>query len=207
MKKRFLCAILALIMMISLVPVTAMNASAASMKTSEDAIKFIKQYESYSKNCYKDGDRYSIGYGTLCDEKHPLGTEVHTIEEVDASAALAEELVEVEKAVNSMGLSLTQSQFDALVSFSYNNGTAWIYGNGIWKSAVTGRKTGSDFLYAIGLWSNDSTGFSYGLMKRRLAEANMYLNGIYSKTPPTNYTYVLYDANGGTLTNPYDSSA
>ena len=207
MKKRFLCAILALIMMISLVPVTAMNASAASMKTSEDAIKFIKLYERYSKECYKDGDRYSIGYGTLCDEKHPLGTEKHTLEEVDASAALAKELVEVEKAVNSMGLSLTQNQFDALVSFSYNNGTAWMYGSGIWKSAVTGRKTGNDFLYAIGLWSNDSTGFSVGLMNRRLAEANMYLNGIYSKNPPANYTYVLFDANGGTLTNSYDSGS
>lgn len=206
MKKRFLCAILALIMMISLVPVTAMTASAASMKTSDAAIKFIKQYESYNRTCYKDGDRYSIGYGTLCDKDH-TGGKTHTIEEIDASEALAEELPEIEEAVNSMGLSLTQSQFDALVSFSYNNGTAWIYGNGIWKSAVTGKKTGNDFLYAIGLWSNDSAGFSYGLMKRRLAEANMYLNGIYDKNPPANYTYVLFDANGGTLTNSYDTSS
>ena len=206
MKKRILCAILALIMMISLVPVTAMNASAASMKTSDDAIKFIKQYEGYTKTCHKDGDRYSIGYGTLCDKDHS-GGQTHTITEVEASEALAKELPEIEKAVNAMGLSLPQNRFDALVSFSYNNGTAWIYGSGIWKSAVTGGKTGNDFLYAIGLWSNDSTGFSAGLMNRRLAEANMYLNGIYSKTVPTNYTYVLFDANGGTLTNSYDSGS
>lgn len=206
MKKRFLCAILALILIVSLVPVTAMTASAASMKTSDDAIKVIKQFEGYTKTCYKDGDRYSIGYGTLCDENHSGGA-THTITEVDASAALIAELPEVEKAVNALGLSLTQNQFDALVSFSYNNGTAWIYGSGIWKSAVTGRKTGNDFLYAIGLWSNDSTGFSAGLMNRRLAEANMYLNGIYSKTAPANYTYVLFDANGGTLTNSYDSGS
>ena len=39
------------------------------------------------------------------------------------------------------------------------------------------------------------------LVRRRMCEANMYLNGVYSQTPPENYCFVKYDANGGT-TNP-----
>ena len=206
MKKRILCAFLALMMLISLVPVTAMNASAASRTTSEAAIKFIKQYESYSKTCHADGTRYSIGYGTKCDGDHTGGTK-HTITEVEASAALAKELPAIEAKINGMGLNLSQNQFDALVSFSYNNGTAWISGSGIFKNAVMGGKTGNEFVYAISLWSNAHEGFSSGLMNRRLAEANMYLNGVYTKEKPTNYTYVLFDANGGTLTNSMDSGS
>lgn len=203
MKKRFLCALMALIMLVSLVPVTALTASAASLTTSEDAISVIKDLEGYRSKCYKDGSQYSIGYGTKCDEKHTSETDVHTITENDANTALREELTAVEKAVNNFAtansLSLTQGKFDALVSFSYNCGTAWMNGSGTFKKAVVNGTTGNDFLYAICLWCNDSTGVSNGLLNRRLIEANMYLNGDYSGAG--NYTYVKYNGNGGTATD------
>ena len=39
------------------------------------------------------------------------------------------------------------------------------------------------------------------LINRRLAEANLYLNGIYSTAAPAAYTYVILDPNGGTAGN------
>ena len=43
MKKRIVCVLLTLIMLVSLVPATALTASAASLKTSEAAITIMKK--------------------------------------------------------------------------------------------------------------------------------------------------------------------
>lgn len=53
------------------------------------------------------------------------------------------------------------------------------------------------FLFAISLWANVSSTPDANLINRRLAEANLYLNGVYSKSAPANYTYVILDPNGG----------
>lgn len=204
MKKRIVCVLLTLIMLVSLVPATALTASAASRTTSESAITVLKQLEGYSKSCQKDGSQYFIGYGTVCEEKH-VGDEdgQHTImEESVADEALRAEVAKMDTAVNkfasSNGLNLSQSKHDALVLFSYNCGTAWMSGTGVFKSAVTSGATGNEFLNAICLWNN--SGDKTDLTKRRMVEANMYLNGVYSNVAPSNYTYVTFDANEGTMT-------
>ena len=173
MKKRIVCALLALIMLVSLVPVTAVTASAASV--SNDLVEFVKKFEGFSEKCKADNTQYSIGYGTVCpgsDADHKA-SKVHTISEADAKAALDKELQaaadSVNKFVTKHGLSLSQNQFEALVSFSYNCGTGWMSADGIFRQAVLQGKTGNDFLYAITLWSVGGT----GLAKRRLCEANM----------------------------------
>ena len=203
MKKRIMCALMTLVMLFSLVPVTALTASAASV--SNDLVEVIKVFENNTEfeeaSCYKDGSQYSIGYGTVCpgsDEDHENG-KVHTITEAEAKAALAKELDSAASAVSKFavkyGLSLTQGQFDALVSFSYNCGTGWMSADGIFRQAVIEGKTGNDFLYAITLWSVGGV----GLANRRLCEAAMYLDGVYTTTAPANYTYVRLDANGGSM--------
>ena len=204
MKKRILCTLLALILLVSLVPAAALTASAATLTTSDAAIEVLKQFEGYSKYCEWDNSQWSVGYGTKCDGKnHPAnpsnGDEGgHQITEVEANEALRAELATVEAAVNKIS-GLNQSKFDALVLFSYNCGTAWIGGSGTLKSAVTSGTTGNDFLNAISLWCTSGGDVSDGLLNRRLAEANMYLNGVYSRYAPSNYTYVKYNGNGGTV--------
>ena len=206
MKKRFLSALMAMIMLFSLVPAAALTASAASFTTSTAAINMLKEFEGYSKECEWDNAQWSVGYGSACTESgHPStktnGTKGgHTITEVEAVAALRKELETVEKAVNSFassnGIAMTQSKFDALVSFSYNCGTAWMRGSGAFKQAIVNGVTGNEFLYAISLWSAASGKILPSLVNRRLAEANLYLNGVYSAKRPANYTYVLFDGNG-----------
>lgn len=94
-------------------------------------------------------------------------------------------------------LYLNQYQHDALVSFSFNCNTDWMNQVGRFNSAVTRGADVNTFLFAISLWANVSSTPDANLINRRLAEANLYLNGVYSKSAPANYTYVILDPNGG----------
>lgn len=193
MKKRILCVLLTLIMLISLVPATAITAAAATNAISESAITILKQLEGYSTKCNAKG---YTGYGTLCTEKGYHGG--HAINEKQADVALREKLKELDSAVNSFasrkGISLSQSKHDGLVLFSFENGTAWTTGTGDLQAAIASGKTGNEFLNAICWWDN-STADDY----RRMIEANMYLNGAYSSSKPTQFIRVTFDANGGTF--------
>ena len=155
MMKRILCAFLTLIMVLSLVPATALTASAASLSVSENAITVLKQWNGYKSTCGADG---YIGYGTACTTKATHGLGNHEINQLQADKALRTKLAELDKAINTFaskaGLSLTQSQHDALVLFSFDNGTAWTTGTGSFRSAVVNRLTGTDFLNAICRWKS-----------------------------------------------------
>lgn len=197
MKKRFLCAILSLILLVSLVPAGALTASAATNKVSEKAITVLKQLQGYQANCSTKG---YWGYGTKCTEKVTTTSKhgTHKISEKAADKALREELEKIDKSVNSFasanGLSLSQNKHDALVLFSYRNGTAWISGTGDVKRAVTTKATGNDFLNMFCNWQTNEADNN-----RRLIEANMYLNGAYSTTKPSRFIKVTFDANGGKM--------
>ena len=65
------------------------------------------------------------------------------------------------------------------------------------RTSVIEGWTGDDFLFAIGQWSTAGGVTLPALIRRRLAEANMYLNGAYDSVPPANFGYVRYDPNGG----------
>ena len=188
MKKRFLSAMLALMLLISLVPTTVLNVSAAGQSVSESAITVLKQWNGYHANCKADG---YTGYGTPCTVKAEHGKGSHTISEKQADTALRAVLTDLDKAVNnfasSNGLALTQGQHDALVLFSFDNGTAWMTGTGSFRSAVVSRLTGNAFLNAICWWNKSAADDN-----RRKVEANMYLNGVYSSVAPSRFITVEY---------------
>lgn len=193
MKKRLVCLLLTLLMLVSLVPATALTASAATLKTSEKAITVLKQLENFSSTCNSSG---YIGYGTRCTEKGNHGS--HTITQAKADAALRKELENLDKAINSFaskkGLALTQQKHDAMVLFSFDNGTAWVNGTGDLQAAITSGATGSKFLNAICWWNSDPADD-----QRRMVEANMYLNGVYSISKPAQFITVTLDPNGGSI--------
>ena len=205
MKKRIASLFLAALMLISAVAVGAMPVSAASdFKTSDDCIKILKQEEGFSKKPYWDYLQYTVGYGSTCPpEKYDQFME-NGITEAEAEVLLRNHLVDIEKQVNRVidrnNLTLTQNQFDALVLFSYNCGTGWSTDTkGTLYKAVINGTTGSELIRSFALWCNAGGQIRDYLLRRRLSESNMYLNGIYSKQPPENYVYVLYDANGGSV--------
>ena len=65
------------------------------------------------------------------------------------------------------------------------------------RDAITGKASEDKFLFGMSLWANNGTSPDPGLLQRRMAEADIYLNGVYGKKSGT-YTYTIFDANGGT---------
>ena len=194
MKNRFLCGLLVICLLVAMLPATVTTASADTRTVSENLIAVLKQLEGFSAKAYVSGGQWSIGYGTA-------GSPGQTITEAEADKALRTHLKTVEEKLNAFdakwGLKLTQQQFDALASLSYNVGTGWMNSAGRLRDAITGGASEEKLLFGMSLWANNGTSPDPGLLQRRMAEADIYLNGVYGKKSGT-YTYTIFDANGGT---------
>lgn len=196
MKKRIISLLLTAVIVLSLVCVAAPSVSAASaMKTSEDGIALIKSFEGFSADLYPDNGNLTIGYGTSIPAAD-AGKYQDGITETEADKLMREYLANYEKTVNAFidkhSLQLKQHQFDALISFTYNLGTSWMNNTThTFTKAVISGATGNDFLFAITRWCKASGVVLSSLANRRLSEANLYLNGVYSKSIPANFRYVI----------------
>jgi len=91
----------------------------AIMDFSNSGLNLVRQFEGFSATPYRDADGWSIGYGHFI-----LPGETYTvIDEAQADALLRADVAKAEQIVRShVTVPLTQSQFDALVSFVYNVG-------------------------------------------------------------------------------------
>lgn len=214
MKKRMISFLLALMLLVSLIPTTAVTANAASnWTTSKNAVKILTEMQGWQATPYvKDGIAY-IGYGSLVKETN--GTVVTTEARAKElypnpiTKEKAQELVwdhvkdtideEINKFTKKYNLDLTQNQHDALAVYSYRTGhTVWDSTNPLFETVRTG-KTGNAFLNAIA--NADSIALNdlaevEARMNLRLAEANMYLNGRYAYYRPSNFAYSLLVTDG-----------
>lgn len=214
MKKRIVCLLLTLIMLVSLVPATALTASAATLKTSEAAITILKKLATFQGTCYQvpGTSEYRIGYGTVCSEEgHTVDYKggddgdgsitdttapKHTITQAQADQALRKVISSLDAKVNSFAssnkVSLSQCQFDALILFTFDCGDSWMTGSGVIKNAIVSGADGVTLLKAFDDWAGKDDD-----IRRRMIEVNMYKKGVYSDVQPTCYGIVTYDANGG----------
>ena len=205
MNKRLLSLCMAVVMLLSIVAIAPVQVRAASqMTTSENCLSIIKELEGFSGKPYKDTDgKYTIGYGTRCPDELVSKYMDEPMTKEEADAELRKEVVTYEKAVNAFidrhALSFTQGQFDGVVSLVFNCGTSWLTKGNTLIEALAGGATGNEAIYAFAIYSMSAGKRSLGHISRRLAEANMYLNEQYSRTPPEHYSYVLYNGNGGTV--------
>ena len=144
--KRFVCFLLTLVLIVSLVPATVLTANAASvLNTSDKGIEILKQFEGFSSMPYKHGSEWYIGYGTQIDDPsvYPQG-----VTKSVATELLKDHIEDtVDKAINNFAkthnLALSQNQHDALALFSYNCGTAWMSADGAFRNAVRSGKKGN----------------------------------------------------------------
>lgn len=211
MKKRIVCVLLTLIMLVSLVPATALTASAASLKTSEAAITIMKKLAIFKSTCYQvpGTNEFRIGYGTICSEKHKTTYKngkvenspdagKHSITQAQADQALRKLILDLDAKVNSFAssnsLTLSQCQHDALVLFTFDVGDSWMSGSGVVRSAIVSKASTNDLLKAMSDWASDQDDF-----RRRKIEVNMYKNGIYSDVTPSSFGTVTYNPDAGTI--------
>lgn len=200
MKKRILSILFAAVLLISLLPVGA--AAEDVLTASDDAIRILKAEEGFSSRPYWDYAQWTVGYGTKCPDDKLEEYRQNGISETEAEALLREFVSrfegEIHRFADRTNITLKQNQFDALLLFSYNCGTSWSYDkNGGLYNAVSSGATGNAVIDAFSRWCNAGGEIKTFLLRRRLSEANMYLNGQYAQTPPVNYGYVMYDACGG----------
>jgi len=173
-------------------------------RMSAEAIELLKSYEGFRTRPFWDVSQYSVGYGTRCpDDVYQYSVE-HKDYEITKEEATYLLLVhvnskggELNKFIEKYKLNLNQYQYDALMLFTYNVGTGWMRQTGLLQSAVINGAKGNDFIYPFVLWCKADRVFSNGLIERRLAEANLYLNGVYGRKPPSDYRFVRFDVNGG----------
>lgn len=207
MKRKILALLLAAATLLTLLPGRPVEVSAATtMQASQAFIDVLKKIEGFSATPYYDYSQYSIGYGCYCpDDMVDYYTE-NPLTPEQGEAMLIEQLAKYVGYVNNFaathGLNLKQHQFDALVSFTYNCGNAWMSElTGFFNAAVRDGDLGNALIYGMCLYS--TAGGQYILTGRRMCEANMYINGVYkayndgSNTYPDSYRWVFLDGGAG----------
>lgn len=92
-------------------------------KLSYEGEKLIQHYESCRLTAYQDSvGIWTIGFGnTFYEDGRPV-TEGDIIPQWRADELFKRVVSKFERAVNDLGLNLKQNQFDALVSFAWNEG-------------------------------------------------------------------------------------
>ena len=97
-----------------------------------------------------------------------------------------------------------QAQFDALVSFTYTLGAGWMNTDYRFVQCLTkGLSNCKDLevVDAMAIWSHVGTTADEHLIQRRIEEAKLLLYGDYGDGDSPDYTYLILDADGGTVEN------
>lgn len=140
------------------------------MKTSQKGIDLIKKSEDCKLTAYRlAGEKYfSIGYGHSSDPSITAST-VWT--HAQAEAALRVDLQKFERYVEKyVPFPLTQGQFDALVSYTYNRGLG-----GLRQLVQQSRKI-EDYPDNIVKYWGTAVKYKAGLIRRREAERELFLS-------------------------------
>lgn len=141
-------------------------------KISQKGIDFIKNYEGYKLTAYKlpNEKYYTIGYGHNSKDIY----EGQTITQEQANNLLKNDLKRYEIYVknNCEHLNLTQNEFDALVSFTYNCGV------GNLKKLIKNRNKQEIAEKFVKYTKSASESNRAGLKNRRTAEKDMFLGGM-----------------------------
>lgn len=213
MKKRIFHIFLSLILLITMfLPVISVQA-VSNVSPSQDCIALLKKVEGFSKYPVFDYGQYSVGYGSQCPTDDYGRYRSQGITEAEAEELMMYYLdamgAKLNQFANTNNLTLSQNQFDALLLFTYNLGAGWLSGTSDFKTAVLTGATGNDLIFYMSRWCTADYKVMPGLVKRRLAEADLFLNGNYSTNGPSYYAYVIFDPNEGVCTSRvqgYDAS-
>jgi lysozyme len=146
---------------------------------SASGLDFIKRWEKFMANLYNDqGGNCTIGYGHLlhmggCDaadrRAYPNG-----VTEAQATQILANDVSGSERTVrNSVRVTLTQNQFDALVIFAFNIGNGGFRGSSALKELNRGNYNAVPDRMAK--WNTTGGKVSRGLIRRRSEEGKLFM--------------------------------
>lgn len=142
-----------------------------TMKTSDEGIALIAQFEGFRKQAYVcAGGKWTIGYG------HTKGVkEGDVITEAEGLQYLREDVADAENAVRKwVHAPLRQNQFDALVSFVFNVGAGNFASSSLLREVNFDADDFADIRPRFMAWVYAKKRKLEGLGRRRKAEADMY---------------------------------
>lgn len=211
MNKKQISLILVIVLVVGLIPHDFIEVHASAKSISEEGVELIKGFEGFRSTAYKavqSEKYYTIGYGHYGADVYPG----MTVTREQAENILRKDIQKYEGYVNSFlntySISVNQSQYDALVSFTYNLGNVWVSTptfllktyliNGI------NNYTDQQITIAFTNWCKDGAGnVMNGLLARRQKEANYFLregNG-KAETAPQIHAWISNEKMGNVPEN------
>jgi len=159
------------------------------MDVSQAGLNLIASFEGWSAQLYNDvANNATIGYGhlvhagpiTAADRAGPYGK---GISQAQGLALLKQDAARMVAAVNqSVKVPLTQDQFDALVSFTYNVGVGAFQGSTLLQKLNAGDYAGAQAQFAA--WNKAGGTVVAGLVRRRAEEAALFGGGSTPQPSP-----------------------
>lgn len=139
------------------------------MKISAEGVALIMKFEGCELESYRcSADVPTIGYGHTRDV-----SDGDTCTQEEADQMLVDDLEEFENYVNDIvETELTQNEFDALVSWTFNLGPTNLRSSTLLKRLLADDKT--DVPYQIRRWNKAGGQVLDGLVRRREAEALLF---------------------------------
>ena len=147
------------------------------MNMTADGIELIKQFEGFRANAYRDAvGVWTIGYGHTSMAGKPEVTPTLSISRAAATEILRQDIETFARGVSAAVKGpLSDAQFSALVSFAYNVGLGNFKSSGV--LAAVNRRDFDMVPRRLALWNKAGGQVLPGLVKRRAAEAALFLAG------------------------------
>ena len=141
------------------------------LKVSESGLRFIKACEGFSSHPYIcPAGVWTIGYGSI----RGVTKDSLPMTEAQASDLLLIELQRYEAAVSRLvSVPLNQHEFDALVSFTYNLGSAALQRSTLRQKLNRDDREGAAGQFIKWVWAGGRK--LKGLVSRRIAERDMFI--------------------------------
>lgn len=195
-----------------------------TLRISAAGVEMIKAMEGYLQKPAGDYQQYSIGYGcntkylrqyytqldmTEADMEKVLSSDYsnYILKEEKAEALMLYVLEETEAKLDSFletySVSVNQYQYDALMSFTYNLGNAWMTGTTrLGRVLVEGGYTVNELASAMGVYCHVTSGGETKvldlLVSRRIQEIKLFLYGAYElDAVDAKFCTLRYDAGDG----------
>jgi len=147
------------------------------MKSNNDALALIREFEGLRTTAYRDGGGVlTIGYGHTSAAGAPTVKAGMKISEPEAVEILRRDVGLFEKAVAKMvKVPLTENQFGALVSFTFNLGEDQVGSSTLIRKLNAGDYAGA--AEQFDRWIYDNGKVEKGLVRRRAAERALFEKG------------------------------
>ena len=143
------------------------------MRVSDLGVEMIKSHEGLRLMAYADpgtgGEPWTIGYGHTGNVRPGIA-----ISEEQAEDLLREDLMRFEAGVEELlPIGLSQSEFDALVSFAFNVGIHALETSTLRRRLLAGEPCCQVYQEELKRWNKGGSGVMPGLVRRRQEEADL----------------------------------